>query len=339
MSRQVLAGAGVGLLQKVPILGDVAGTGVGVLFLSFSRGQERESDQLGVEYSTRLGYDANRMADFFGTLERLGEESEQRLPGFLSTHPDPGDRQVRVAQLAGEWQQKIEYKPRKEKPGDFLKHLDGLAYGPDPRQGFVEHGHFYHPALRFQFPVPRGWELHNSPALVDMVNEDQSAIITFTISRERPAAAAADSFLARSGVTVASRKPVRVQGYQAIAIESSAQGSSGEIRILSHFIAYDSGVYVFHGFTRAPAWGSHAGTFRSVAGGFDRLTNSRLLGQQPARLRTRKAPRAGDLGSVIQALGVVEGNFSKHAILNGRSLSDPIEKGTWIKIIDRQGRP
>jgi hypothetical protein len=76
--------------------------------------------------------------------------------------------------------------------------------------------------------------------------------------------------------------------------------------------------------------------FRHVFDGFDRVSNRRILGKQPDLLRIRKAPRDDDLESIIQALGVVEGNFSEHALINGRSLSDPIEKGTWLKIIERQ---
>ena len=75
------------------------------------------------------GSDAHRMADFFGTLDRMSEDSGQRLPNFLSTHPDPGDRRVRVGQLADQWQSRIDYKPRKEKSGEFLKRLDGISHG------------------------------------------------------------------------------------------------------------------------------------------------------------------------------------------------------------------
>ena len=48
-----------------------ANFGVGMLFLKHGRDHERESDRLGVEYSTRAGYDARHMANFFKTLERM----------------------------------------------------------------------------------------------------------------------------------------------------------------------------------------------------------------------------------------------------------------------------
>ncbi len=45
--------------------------GIGLLSLKYSRDHESESDELGVEYSSKIGYDANQMADFFGTLKRF----------------------------------------------------------------------------------------------------------------------------------------------------------------------------------------------------------------------------------------------------------------------------
>ncbi len=61
-----------------------------------------------MEYSSKLGYDAKEMADFFLTLERKGEgTASAELPEFLSTHPNPGNRNVTVNKLAVEWKQKL----------------------------------------------------------------------------------------------------------------------------------------------------------------------------------------------------------------------------------------
>jgi len=43
--------------------------GMQLLFLKFSRDDERQADELGVEYSSRIGYDAHKMADFFQVLK------------------------------------------------------------------------------------------------------------------------------------------------------------------------------------------------------------------------------------------------------------------------------
>jgi predicted Zn-dependent protease len=40
----------------------------------------------------------------------------------------------------------------------FLRAIDGLVFGNNPREGFVEGAHFYHPELEFQIDFPAGLE-------------------------------------------------------------------------------------------------------------------------------------------------------------------------------------
>ncbi|HEY4652258.1 MAG TPA: M48 family metalloprotease, partial [Pontibacter sp.] len=67
--------AGMILVPELAQFGNEAMQGLSLLFLKFGRDDERQSDELGVEYSTKIGYEANEMADFFLTLKRKQEES------------------------------------------------------------------------------------------------------------------------------------------------------------------------------------------------------------------------------------------------------------------------
>src|SRR5438132_4883664 len=78
----------------------VASQGLGLLFLRYSRENETQADELGVGYTTRAGYDSRVIPSTYTMLKRVGERQGDQLPGFLSTHPDPGDREIRTAQLA-----------------------------------------------------------------------------------------------------------------------------------------------------------------------------------------------------------------------------------------------
>ncbi|HQU61202.1 MAG TPA: M48 family metallopeptidase, partial [Saprospiraceae bacterium] len=83
-SRQVLAQvglvAGMVLSEDFRQYADVAQTGLGLLFLKYGRDAESQSDRLGVEYSTKIGYDAREMAEFFNTLKRLSDQSGGGIP-------------------------------------------------------------------------------------------------------------------------------------------------------------------------------------------------------------------------------------------------------------------
>jgi predicted Zn-dependent protease len=86
-----------------------------------------------VEYSSKIKYDAHQMAGFFNTLQRQGEASgAQELPAFLSTHPNPGDRQITTDKLATEWQKKLNLTNPVINRNEYLKRIEGLIYGEDP---------------------------------------------------------------------------------------------------------------------------------------------------------------------------------------------------------------
>lgn len=75
----------------------IAGQGVGVYFLKFSREYETEADILGAQIMARAGYDPRDLANMFQTLERQGGGGGG---GFLSDHPSPANRYARINQEA-----------------------------------------------------------------------------------------------------------------------------------------------------------------------------------------------------------------------------------------------
>lgn len=75
----------------------IAGQGVGVYFLKFSREYETEADILGAQIMARAGYDPRDLASMFQTIERQGGGSSG---GFLSSHPSPANRYARINQEA-----------------------------------------------------------------------------------------------------------------------------------------------------------------------------------------------------------------------------------------------
>jgi len=77
----------------------------------------------------------------------------------------------------------------------YLKQIDGIVFGEDPSQGYVEGNIFYHPQLRFQFTVPAGWKVNNTSSQVQMFNQEQNAIILFSMAPEKSPSAAASRSL------------------------------------------------------------------------------------------------------------------------------------------------
>ena len=337
MSRQQLAGLGLGLgsvfSETVREYAEVASFGLQLMFLKFSRSQESESDMLGVEYSTKLGYDSNQMAAFFGTLKRMGEQGGESLPSFLSTHPDPGDRDVRVRQLTEEWRAKTKTQPLNKNPYEYLKRIDGIVYGDDPRQGYVDGQMFYHPSLKFQFPVPKEWLVVNSPSTLFMASPDKKAVLQLRLAEGASPAAAADSFVTRNQVAVQSRKSETIHGYPAVILTSAGESEGTKLGIQSCFIKKDANVYAFHGYAESAVFSGYTSAFSQVFRGFEEVRDAAVLGKKPSRLHLKQAPKSADLAAVLRGLGTPEKLLEDAAILNGRSLTDPVAKGDWIKVV------
>ncbi len=307
--------------------------GVGLLFLKYGRGQESESDKLGADYSTRLGYDAHHMAGFFRTIARLSEGSSQQIPTFMSTHPDPGQREIRVGQLADQFQAAGPYTPKKTERIDYLRRIDGIVYGDDPRKGFVENNMFYHPELRFQFPVPSKWAVVNSAQQVQIISPEKNAGVQMSLGEGANPAAVADKFIAGAQATVLRRENRRVNGMAAVLVESNVQNQNTVLQVLSYFIQKEQYVYVFHGYTSAALFKNFAGAFEPIMAGFDQLRNQAALNKQPARLRLERVRQSADLATVLRSFKMKEEMLNELAILNGMKLEERLQTGSLVKIV------
>jgi predicted Zn-dependent protease len=328
-SRAQLAQFGVlvGGLFLGDLVSGVAQLGVGMLFLSFSRDNERQADQLGVEYASKAGYDGKELAGFFETLERMNPGSDRSgLPGWFSTHPSPEDRVVAVRKEAGEWQQKLGSRDLKVNREVYLRHIDGLLYGDDPRQGYVDEGMFYHPDMKFQFPVPASWKFNNTQSQVQMMSENKDGIISFSIASAQSPKEAAVKFTQANRATVLDSDSVTVGGFPA---------QSAAMRVVSYFIQKDKSIFYFHGLSAPSAFDKHLNTFERTMQGFKELSDPKKINVKPDRIRLRTTKAAGTVESSLRSMGIPKDDLDDTALLNGMELKENLPANTLVKVIEK----
>ena len=340
LSRAQLAqvGLGVGMIfsDTFRALGELAQLGTQMLFLKFSRDNEREADDLGVEYAVKSGYDARQLAEFFETLEGMRSSSDRTgLPSWFSTHPNPEDRQGAVVRRAAEWEQTLGVKQAKVNREMYLKRIDGLVFGENPKEGYVEDNVFYHPGLRFQFPVPSKWTLKNTPKVVQMVNAQKDALLLFSISSASSPKEGAQAFVSKNQASVIQSGGASVNGLPAYQLLSQVKSGDGVIRVLSYFIQKDNRVYVFHGFTAVNRFDRYRATFVSTMERFRALTDAKRLNVKPARIRVLSTRSTGTLRQALKAVDVPEAELKEVALLNGKGLDDRVAAKTPVKIISK----
>jgi predicted Zn-dependent protease len=337
---QLLLMGGMIASEKFREFGGYAMQGMQLLFLKFSRDNEHESDRLGVEYSSKIGYDAREMANFFNVLNIMSMESEQGgVPTFMSTHPDPGDRYNSVKNQAVQWQDSLNYTNWKVNGDSYLRMIDGMVYGEDPRQGFVESNTFYHPDMKFKFPVPAGWQLLNSPIQVQMAPKDGNALMIFTMAQQKTLEEAAQKTLADLKLTVLDSKKTTVNGFPAIAAisqqvsQNQQTGAQQVIKVMTYFIQDNNSIFVFHGVSDDANFNSFYRIFELTMTNFSRLTDSAKLNVKPKRIKIVQTPAAGTLSQTFRSLKVPDSQMKELALLNNMELTDQVAKGKLIKII------
>lgn len=339
-SRQVLAQvgllAGMVISPELAQFSGLAEQGLGLLFLKYGRNAERQSDELGVEYSTKIGYDAEEMAGFFNTLHRLsGGDEGERMPGFLSTHPHPQDRLEDVRELAEAWQQKVGATNFQVNRNQYLRLIDGMVYGQDPKQGFVENNTFYHPVLEFQFPVPAQWAVENTPQQVQMAQPDGKAVMVMGLAAEESLQAAAQGLLSRYKLKQVESRQVNVNGLPAIAMVADQGEGRQTVRTLSYLISYNNHIYNFIGASARADFDTFAPVFTNTMSNFKQLQDQEMLNRQPERIRIRTVNQRTTLAQALRGFQVPDERLEEVAVLNSLQLDDRVEQGMLIKVIER----
>lgn len=330
--------AGVVLSKEFANYAESASQSMQLLMLKNGRDHETESDQLGVEYSTKIGYDASYMAGFFKTLNRLsGGDEGQRIPTFLSTHPDPLNRYAKVGQWAKEEQKKYPSKTFKENRNQYLRMLEGLIYGEDPRQGYKEGNTFYHPELKFQFPVPTNWQLANSPQQVQMAPKDGKAVMIFTLAQEKTLNEAANNFVTQNKLQKKEDTNLTVNGFPAKAIVTEQVNEQGvaSLNIVTYFIKDGSTIYLFHGMAEPANFLTYKNLFRNTMEGFARLTDRAKINVKPDRIHIESINSPTTLAGALRNAGIKSDRFEEMAIVNGMQLTDQLKRGQLIKVLKK----
>ncbi|MAO64545.1 MAG: peptidase M48 [Balneola sp.] len=304
-----------------------------LMFLKYGRDDERESDALGVEYSAMEGYVAAEGADFFTSLKRISEQRGGGIPTLLSSHPDPGEREKRIPELAEEWAKKG-YEQNTLDKEEYLSMIENLMYGKNPREGFVMDGIFYHPDLEFQFMVPNGFNLINQPSAVILVNDDETAISQFTIDSESDSPeSSVRGFLGQDGIIPLEQGAYTkngIEGYRGTA--TAFTQDSTELRIQLTALGFQGNIFQFLSYTPTNQYSSYEERFSSLPESFSQVTDPNILNVQPVRLELITTSRTAPFSEFLPNELPMDIKPMDLAILNQVDLDQEIEEGTVLKI-------
>lgn len=351
MITQIAFMGGMLLSEKFRNMSEQTMQGMQMLFLKFSRDDESQADVLGVKYSSAIGYDANEMADFFLTLLRYSEKEGARVPEFMSTHPDPGNRYATIKQLAKDYQTTNNLSNLKINRDQYLRMIDGLVFGEDPRQGYLDKttSIFYHPELKFQYPIPTGWQYQNSPMAVQAANTDGTAAIILMGSEQKTFEAAASEILQASSLTSITT-PVKstingLEAYSFVAEQAQTQNSqqttqqtadADKLTVLFTMYKYNNTIYVIQGMCSKKDYPAQKSNFLYSMNGFKPLTDAKRINVVPERIKIVTVGSDATLKDVMVQYKIAPERYEEIAILNGMQQTTAVKKGMLVKMLEKK---
>lgn len=333
MSRQQLASLGLGigsvLSPTIAEYGQVASLGLGLLFLSYSRGDETQADHLGFGYALDDGYDTREMITVFEMLRSNAQlAGVGRLPEWQSSHPDPGNRIEETREMVAASTEN--FSAKEVGRAEFLQRLDGMVYGEDPRAGYFEGGRFIHPDLEFVLDFPDGWATQNAADAVTAISPDRDAVIQLS-GAQGSAAEAAGRFLGQEGLEPGPRTTGTIHGNPAVTAEFRAPSNQGEsVRGVVTFIEYGGATWGILAYTATDRFATYSSAFQRTTQSFDRLTDPAALAVQPMRIRIEPAPRAMSLQQFNSELPSSI-PLAELAVINGLAENASLSAGQLIK--------
>src|SRR5690606_33234831 len=165
-----------------------------------------------------------------------------------------------------------------------LDAIDGMVYGPDPRNGFFDGEWFYHPELRFRFRIPSDWQRQNLPAAVQGISPQQDAAIELSIAPTAGAAEAAQAFLGNESVSPVATGRDTLNGKSAVLSEFRAQGQGGAVRGYAVHVEHRDAVYQLVAYAPEQVFGRSAALLRTLVTSFSDADDPAVLEAQPRRI-------------------------------------------------------
>ena len=340
--RNTLLGAAGAILSGILLGNSGLGQQVGQTFLQgsqlltlrFSREQELEADNLGIEYLRKAGYDPRAMSTVLRSLA-LQNALDARLigrnasiPEWASTHPDPASR-VAAAEQRAAGATGITNRDT------FLTRIDGILYGDDPAQGVIEGQQFIHPELRLAFAAPNGFYMINGTRAVTI--NGQSGQAQFTTAQY---GGNLQSYVQSVFAGLSQQQQIQPGSIERTTINGlpaaygTARVATGNGQVDVTVFAYEfsnSQAFHFLAITQAGNTNVFNSMFRSVR----RINSQEAAGVIPRRIDVVTVRSGDTVQSLASRMAYSDNQVERFRVLNALGASDTVRAGQKVKIVVR----
>jgi predicted Zn-dependent protease len=336
---QILS-VGAALVTGSSQIGSLAGQLSQGIFLSYSRKQEFEADDLGVSYIARAGYDPTASATFLNSLgaatsleaRAAGRNDERSTPSWARTHPLSADRVSRAtkqAQATGMVGRGVRNRDQ------FMAAVDGVMVDDDPKQGVIEGRNFLHPDLRLRFSVPDGYGMQNGVRAVSIVGQRGQAQFSGGAFNGNLGTYIGQAFRAVAGnqaqVQYTEPRSTTVNGIPAAYSTARVATQQGQVDLTIFAYQWDSNT-AYHFAMVTPA-GSGLGPFASMVQSLGRLSQAEAAAIRPRVIDVVTVGKTDTVQSLANRMAYNDLKLERFRVLNGLVGNANVVPGQKVKLV------
>ena len=316
---------------------EIFGKGSQLLTLKYSRKQEYEADDLGIQYLASAGYAPQALSTMLQSLAaqsaidaRVAGRDARGVPEWSSTHPDPARRVSRAARNAG----KLNVTGGKRNRDIFLRNLDGIMYGDDPKQGVIEGNNFLHPDLKLKFAVPNGFAMQNGTRAVTINGSSGQGQFTTAAYNGNMSSYVDAAFKSLAGkgksISYGTIQRTTVNGIPAAYAVGRVNSNNGQVDVT--VFAYEfSKNSAFHFATIAPA--GRASVFSSMYQSLNRMGAKEAAGIKPRKIDVVTVKSGDTISKLSARMAYKNYQQERFLVLNRLRASDGLRAGQKVKIV------
>lgn len=314
---------------------DVASLGLGLLFLKFSRDQERQADALALRYTSRVGVDP------YGTVEALrilshvgGAEGGAGFLTWISTHPDPERRWQRLAEEAG-LRPDTDSASRAADRARYLPRLEGLVVGADPRNGVIDGTSYTHVRDGFRIAFPRGWTVERERQTVSAASPQEDAVLLLLRGAEEGVEEAEAALTADGELTIQWAGWELLGGVRSRRLDFTSDLDGTAVRGVVALVPMQRSVLKLVALGEVDAWRQREADLVGAIRSFRGLAPEETRAARPSRLRVVRLQRPTSLRQLAPA-GATAAELEALALLNDvarDSIDAPLAPGDWVKLV------
>ena len=302
----------------------------------FSRQQELQADERGIQTIAKAGFDPYGASRFLSALARstalraalIGQNTSASKPDILATHPSTPERIAAAMRIArGIGAPDIGTRDRDA----YLSAVEGMMFGDDPSEGTIRGRKFVQPKLNFTFTAPDGFVLENSTqAVLGVKHGGEEALRLDSVALS--SGASLESYIRSGwidGLLESSVEKIDINGLAAVTATARAGEWNFRLAVISFGddTAYRL-IFATHGLDAA-----HEAVFRALMNSFRKIGNDEAERVKPLHIGL-VTPKPNDtIGSLSARMVVPDKPLETFELLNGLEASSSLKLDAKYKLV------